>query len=229
MLAILIFPIPMAKTLKKPTLYYVYDALCGWCFGFAPVIEKVSEKYKADMRFEVLSGGMVTGPRIGPIAEMATYIKKASPRVTEVSGQVFGDAFLNGVLNSRTYISNSVPPAIAFGILKESQPEQAITFMHAIQNLLFKEGKDLNELETYLPLASQAGIPEKEFRKKFADPVYTSKAEQEFQIVQNWGISGFPAVVLEKDDKLYLLAQGYQPYEVLTETLEKVLNDEITQ
>lgn len=219
----------MSKTLKKPTLYYVYDALCGWCFGFAPVIEKVDAEFKEKMRMEVLSGGMVTGPRIGPIAEMAGYIRKAAPRVTEISGQVFGDAYLNDVLGSTTYISNSVPPSIALCILKESYPEKTIHFMHAIQNLMFKEGKDLNELEIYLPLAAEAGIPEKEFRKKFADPVYLTKAEQEFQIVQNWGISGFPAVVVEKDDKLYLLAQGYQPYETLSETLQKVLSGEITQ
>src|SRR5688572_24133839 len=136
----------MASTLKKPTLYYIYDALCGWCFGFAPVMKKLQENFHDKIQFEVLSGGMVTGPRIGPIAEMATYIKSAAPRVTEVTGQAFGDAYLNDVLNSKSYISNSVPPSIALSILKEAQPDKAVLFMHAIQNLHFKEGKDLNDL-----------------------------------------------------------------------------------
>ena len=31
--------------INGPTIVYVYDALCGWCYGFAPVIERLHEKY----------------------------------------------------------------------------------------------------------------------------------------------------------------------------------------
>ncbi len=56
---------------KKVKLIYVYDALCGWCYGFSPVMMQLHSKYKDSIDFQVVSGGMITGNRIGPIgAEM---------------------------------------------------------------------------------------------------------------------------------------------------------------
>ncbi len=209
--------------MQKSTLFYIYDGLCGWCFGFSPVIKKIAADFSNKLNLEVLSGGMVTGPRIGPIKEMASYIRQAAPRVTEITGETFGDAYLNDVLSSDSIISNSLPPAIALAILKEKAPDKQVHFAHSIQNLMFREGKDLNQPETYLDLAWEAEISESDFKKRFKDKKYQTGAEKEFELVQNWGITGFPAVVLEKENKLYLLAQGYQPYETLAQTITDIL------
>ncbi|KAA9325491.1 DsbA family protein [Adhaeribacter soli] len=215
--------------MQKPVFYYVYDGLCGWCFGFAPVVAKVQAAFHDKLSFEVLSGGMITGTRVGPIKEMAGYIKNAVPRLKQVTGITFGDAYLNEVLENGTYISNSLPPAIALAIFKEQFPDRQVHFAHSIQNLHFLEGKDLNNVNVYLPLAEAAGISEADFRAKFNDVKYREAAEKEFQLVQNWGIDGFPAVVIEKDEQLYLLSQGYQSYEDLTSTLNQLLEGKIGQ
>ncbi len=48
-------------TVQRGRIIYVNDALCGWCYGFSPVITAIHEKYKDELDFEVISGGMVTG------------------------------------------------------------------------------------------------------------------------------------------------------------------------
>ncbi|RDC66366.1 DsbA family protein [Adhaeribacter pallidiroseus] len=211
---------------KDTTLYYIYDALCGWCYGFGPVIVKLHEKYTDSLEFKVISGGMITGSRVGPITNMATYIRQASPRVTETTGVTFGEAYLNGLLSDVTYISNSTPPAIALCILKEAQPGKQVTWAHAIQKLMFQGGKSLNEPTAYLPLAEQAEISAETFTQKFADPAYLAKAQEEFAGAQQWGITGFPAVVLQKQDQLYLVANGFVPYNQISATINKVLSEE---
>ncbi|HVE60446.1 MAG TPA: hypothetical protein VNA26_01410, partial [Chitinophagaceae bacterium] len=40
-------------------VYYCYDALCGWCYGFSPVMKKIEQEYKDQVSFDVLSGGMI--------------------------------------------------------------------------------------------------------------------------------------------------------------------------
>jgi putative protein-disulfide isomerase len=30
----------------QPTIFYCYDAYCGWCYGFSPVMKQVAEEYK---------------------------------------------------------------------------------------------------------------------------------------------------------------------------------------
>lgn len=212
--------------MAKPTIFYVYDALCGWCYGFGPVIEKFQDNYGDRVKLEVLSGGMVVGSRVGPFSNMANYIRQAVPRLTEITGVQFGEAYFTQVLDKGTYISNSEPPAIALSILKEQAAEKPITLAHRLQKLQFVEGHDLNRVETYLPLAAAYGLDAETFKQKFASDDYRFKAQQEFQLVQSWGIAGFPAVVCQLPNGLHLVANGYTPYEQLTATFERVLASE---
>ena len=45
--------------MDKPVLIYCYDAYCGWCYGFSPVVKKIADNYKSRLHIEVLSGGMI--------------------------------------------------------------------------------------------------------------------------------------------------------------------------
>jgi len=44
-----------------------------------------------------------------------------------------------------------------------------------------------------------------------------------FKMIQEWGITGFPAVILVKDNQFYLIAKGYVDYENLSNVIEKIL------
>jgi putative protein-disulfide isomerase len=59
----------------QPLLIYCYDAYCGWCYGFSPVMKKVEEAYKDRLQIEVLSGGMVLPEQPVHIGATAEYIK----------------------------------------------------------------------------------------------------------------------------------------------------------
>ncbi|WP_260128811.1 hypothetical protein [Elizabethkingia anophelis] len=39
-------------------LIYIMDPLCGWCYGNSDNILELFEKYKNDIKFEILPGGM---------------------------------------------------------------------------------------------------------------------------------------------------------------------------
>ncbi|MFD3002232.1 DsbA family protein [Pontibacter toksunensis] len=208
--------------MMKSTLIYIQDALCGWCYGMSPVMQQLYKEHKQDYNFVVLSGGMIRGSNVKPISGMADYIRQASRQLEQVTGVKQTQAYHEQILDRGTYVSDSEPPAIALLILKEKFPEKQIPLAAAIQNLHFVEGKDLNEVETYLPVVRQFKASEEEFKKKFSDKDYADLARQEFELVEKWGIRGFPAVVVETGEKLYMVAQGYQPYDQLTKTLERI-------
>ena len=75
----------------QPTIYYCYDAYCGWCYGFSPVIKKISEEWKHRMGFEVLSGGMIPKEAARPVSSIAGYISEAYKTVEERTGIRFGE------------------------------------------------------------------------------------------------------------------------------------------
>src|SRR5579872_5186858 len=33
------------RTEMTPTIYYCYDAYCGWCYGFSPIITRLFNEY----------------------------------------------------------------------------------------------------------------------------------------------------------------------------------------
>ena len=77
----------------KPILFYCYDAYCGWCYGFSPVMKQLSTAFP-DLQIEVLSGGMVLPESPVHISVTASYIQSAYKTVEEYSGVTFGPDYL---------------------------------------------------------------------------------------------------------------------------------------
>jgi putative protein-disulfide isomerase len=208
------------------TIYYCYDAWCGWCYGFSPVIKRIAEEYKDRLQFEVLSGGMIrpeTPQHFGPVAR---YVQTAYKRVEELSGVKFGEDFLWHVFHPEEtdWFPDSTMAAIALCILKEVAPEREVEIATDLQYALNFEGRDLTDKEAYRHLLPKYGIGEDEFYEKLASDEYRDKAFREFAMVQQLQVTGFPAVLLQVGElKFYLLASGYTDYETLKTRLESVL------
>jgi putative protein-disulfide isomerase len=199
-------------------IIYIFDALCGWCFGFSPVMQELYKKHN-DVKFTVISGGLVTGNRVGPMSNMASYIEKAIPGLENTTGVKVGEEFKKQ-LKLGVRIQNSLTPAIAFCILKEMLPDKQTPLAHAIQQAYFVKGEDLENEETYTNIAKAFFLDEVEFRRKMADPRYENMANEEFEQAKRWGITGFPAVILNRGDSLIALSNGYTTFPELEERFE---------
>ncbi len=210
------------------TIIYCYDAYCGWCYGFSNIIQKVFKKYKTQLYFEVLSGGMVLPEKPVPIANTASYIKSASRRVEELTGVKFGEDYLWHINNpdNSDWFPNSEKPAIAMCIFKEIYPEQQVSFAKDLQYALHFEGRDLTDDEAYKHLLQQYKINAEDFYKKLHNEVYKNKAHYEFSLCQQLKVTGFPMVFLQvNESKFYLVAKGYTPYKSIDERLQHILKE----
>lgn len=212
----------------KPTLYYCYDAYCGWCYGFSPVIRQIAEEYKDTLAFDVLSGGMVLPEQPQPFAPMARYIQTAYKQVEQVTGVRFGKDFLWHVFHPEEtdWFPDSTKPAVALCIFKEYHPHNAIAFAADLQYALNYEGRDLTDNEAYRHLLPKYHLPEEDFYKNLQSEEYLDKAYYEFALVKQLEVSGYPTVLLQvTDSKFYLLGRGYTDYETLKARIEKALQE----
>ena len=212
----------------QPTVYYCYDAYCGWCYGFSPVITKLYNDYKEKLVFDVLSGGMILPETPRHFGAMAEYIQGAYKRVEELTGIRFGEDFLWHVFNpdKTDWYPHSEMPAIALCIFKEYHPDKAVAIAADLQYALNYEGRDLTDKEAYRHLLPNYGVPEDDFYTKLKSEEYKEKAYYEFALVKQLQVTGYPTVLLQvSDSKFYLLAQGYTDYDTLKERLERVLNE----
>jgi putative protein-disulfide isomerase len=212
--------------MKKPKLIYIYDAICGWCYGFSPVMQQIAQDYPYQFEYEVLSGGLIQGDRVGPIEKMAPYIKSAYKDVEARTGVVFGDKFVHGTLEKGTMILDSLPAAIALCIVKELKPQLQLKFSHLLHQAIYSDGVEPTVPRAFTPYAALVGIDRDTFEQKMSDSAYADIAYQEFADVGAFGVSGYPALLLEKDEKYYMVAKGYTPYEQIKPTLDYVLAEE---
>lgn len=215
-----------SKTMEKGKLIYVYDALCGWCYGFSPVISKIYAEYKDSLEFEVISGGMILGDRIGPIGEVAPYIKNAYKDVEQRTGVKFGDGFLNDILEDGKAVFTSMPVANALSAFKEFIPEKAVEFAHSLQKAIYYDGIEPANESAYPPLAEKFGINADKFAEKMNSEEISEKARLDFALSSQLQVNGFPTVFYTKDSsELFMIARGYTDYGTLKERLEKAISD----
>lgn len=208
--------------MAKPTLLYIMDPLCGWCYGFSPVVAQLHEKYQDRMDFRVVPGGMVTGPRVEPVSKMADYILGAYTRVEEMTGVKFGEPYLDRLREGST-ISASEPPCRALHLFSTFHPDRAVEYAYQLQRAIYLDGYDWNDSETYAHLARLFNIDTKEFVRQWEGEEARYAVQQEFQWVQATGINGFPCIVIEKDEQYYLATQGYRPADDVELVMEKIL------
>ncbi|TAD86670.1 MAG: DsbA family protein [Bacteroidetes bacterium] len=209
-----------------PTLYYCYDAYCGWCYGFSPVIKKISETYQDRLVFDVISGGMLVSENPPHIGGMARYIAGAYKNVETLTGVEFGKDYLWHVLNPELsdWHPDSEKPAIALSVLKDLKPEQAVWFAADLQYSLYYEGRDLCDDEAYRHLTLKYGLDIIDFYARLKSPAYKEKAHYDFAICKQLQISGFPSVFLQTaEQKFYLIARGYTSYDDVKTRIDQVL------
>ena len=214
--------------MEKPLLIYCYDAYCGWCYGFSPVIKKIAAHFKDKVEIDVLSGGMILPEKPIHISATASYILDAYKRVEEMTGVTFGEDYLWHLKNTEDsdWYPNSEKPAIALCIFKELYPEKAVEFAADLQYSLHYEGRDLTDDEAYRHLVEKYSIQAELFYERLKSEEYKDKAKYEFSLVQQLQVSGFPAVLLQTAElKFHLLARGYTDHDTLKDRIDAVLQE----
>ena len=196
------------KTMDSTTLIYVYDALCGWCYGFSPVMQDLSQQHP-ELQIQVVSGGMIRGDREGTIAEVAPYIKKAYRDVEQRTGVRFGEAFLKGPLEEGSMYMSSLQPAVLLSYIKARFAEKQLKAAHELQQGIYYHGLGPNTEGLVDHLAQSLNLDSEELRAASRNPEYLQAAERDFELSQKLGVQGFPTVFARKGGQIYRLSSGY--------------------
>ncbi len=210
----------------KPVLIYCYDAYCGWCYGFSPVIKKAAKEFEAVLDSDVLSGGMILPEKPVHISATAGYIAKAYTQVEETSGIKFGSDYLWHINNpdDSDWYPNSEKPAIAMCIFKEFYPNRAVEFAADLQYALHYEGRYLTDDQAYLHLLEKYSIQPEIFFEKLVDENYKEMAYYEFSLMKQLQVTGYPCVFVQTGElKFNMVARGFTDYDTLASRINNVL------
>lgn len=208
----------------KPSLIYAYDPLCGWCFGFHPVIKKLVSRFYDQLNFKVIPGGLATGHNIREIREDQTYILSSLSQVEERTGVEFGENF-KLLVEEGSYIYNSEPSCRIQNVVNELCPEHSLEFAGELHKAFFVEGKNLNQWKTFEDLLTRLRVDTGAAKTLFRSEKQKKYTTEKFKWCTKNGATAFPTLLLKIGDEIGIMSRGYRPYDILESHLHHLLNN----
>ena len=208
---------------------YIADPMCSWCYGFSLELQR----FLADMpdaELDIVLGGLRAYNTQKMDADQRDMILSHWEKVQQVSGLPFD---MTG-LNKPDFIYDTEPACravVAAKMLTQDMPT-TINFavFQAIQHAFYAEGKDITKEAVLAEIAvkalneyEQSEIFDHEsFLETLCSAECKDETRQHFQQIQQWGVRGFPVLLLVREDGLHMLSSGYVKAESLIENLKEV-------
>jgi putative protein-disulfide isomerase len=193
-------------------LVFVADPMCSWCYGFAKELTSLQERYP-QLPLEIRVGGVRAGETEVMTDEMKRFRLGHWARVEAVSGLPFNrEAFM--ALSNFVYDTEPVCRAVVTA-RKLATSVPLLPVFRALQRAFYKDGSDTTDGAVLASVAAaemtRLGQPitPTAFQAVWSDPATIAEAAADFKLVRSWGISSFPALVLENKGELMLLSPGY--------------------
>ena len=205
---------------NEKLLWYFADPMCSWCWGFAPVIDEVKRHYSENFRIALILGGLRPGTTEPVEENFRQEILHHWREVHNRTGQEFqfDDAMPEG------FVYDTEPPSRAVVTMGEIKPDSVLTYLKVIQAGFYVEQKDVTQEKVLVELAARFEIYEDGFRELFHSEAMKNRTLAHFQRARQFGVRGFPSLVLQNAEGFTLLSHGYRPFSELAKEIDEWLS-----
>ena len=197
----------------KAVLYYLYDPMCSWCWGFKPVWDEVKARLQNEVSIIYVVGGLAPETQVPMDAEMQTYLQQTWRKVTENTGVTFNHDFWT--LNTP---KRSTYPACKAALVAR-QYGLELEMYEAIQRLYYQQAGNPSEYENLYRLAEGLGLERLQFIEQIHSNEITALLQHEIMLAEQLGAQGLPSLVLVRDETAHFIEHSYTDVE---ENLRKV-------
>ncbi len=172
------------------------------------------------MKIELVMGGLRPGTKEPMTRGEREEILHHWREVERRTGQVFSfeAAMPEG------FVYDTEPPCRAVSAVFAIHPDLRLSYFRSVQAAFYTENQDVTQPAVLAELAKKAGLEPNEFLESFHSDEMKSKTLGQFNHSREWGVSGFPSVVLQNNEDLAMLTRGYRPYEDLRPGLDSWLS-----
>lgn len=138
------------------TITYLFDPLCGWCYGAMPALSLLNDT--AGIRVELLPTGLFAGDGARMMdAAFAEYAWRNDQRIQSMTGQRFTDIYREQVLGKPVRF-DSGPATVALTAVSLTEPTREISALKAIQLARYVEGQDSAQIQIVAEILQSLGL-----------------------------------------------------------------------
>lgn len=198
-------------------LIYMGDTMCSWCHGFSPELDQLL-KDQPTLNLKLVMGGLRPFSTEKAI-EMADFLKAHWVEINEKTGQPFSFE----ILKDEDFIYDTEPASRAIIVARTMEPSIEYDFFKAVQMAFYRDNKNTNLLDTYLPIAAHFGLELNAFERFFNAEEIKTRTKADFQLSGQFGIKGFPSLILKHNGAFTQLSNGYTTADQINKVIQEVL------
>jgi putative protein-disulfide isomerase len=195
--------------MDQPILWYFVDPMCSWCWGFSPVFDQVKKKYDDQVQLAFILGGLRPGGKDPVTQQFRDDILHHWHEVQEKTGAAFK---FEGAMPDG-FIYDTEIPSRAIIAVSEIDPDKTFPFYKTVQQAFYRDNIDVTSEEELASLAEQHGIDTEQFLEIFNSDNAQEKAKGHFNKAREFGVRGFPTIILQRDERYHLITNGYRSLE----------------
>lgn len=190
----------------EKVLHYIHDPLCGWCYAAEALAEAAADLAPGQFKVQLHAGGLFHGMRLSDAKR--AHIRIADARIGEMTGQVFGQAYLNGLLSDPHTVYDSAQPIRGILAADRVKPESARPMLKALQRAHYRNGLRIVETPTIIEVAESIGLDAAQFAGAFETVSETELAghlEGTHELMREVGAHGFPTFAAQVGNRFEVL------------------------
>lgn len=189
---------------------YVGDPMCSWCWGFAPVLERLDAHYALPVRTVV--GGLRPGRHAQPLDDdLRAFLLHHWEQVAAASGQPFDPS----VLDRDGWAYDTEPACRAVVTMRELAPQHTLRWFARLQRAFYAEGVDITDLDAVPPLLEGFDVDTREFARVLHAPRTLERTREDFAEARSYGATGFPTLLFRHGEEMFVVTSGFLPWERL--------------
>jgi putative protein-disulfide isomerase len=205
----------------RTTVTYLFDPLCGWCYGASPVIQQLGQHNT--IALELAPSGLFAGGGRTMDAAFADYAWSNDLRIAKLTGQRFTEDYRSKVLGRHGSRFDSAAATLALTAVSLTAPERELEALKILQEARYLHGLDTCEMPAVEALLREHGLVDAANCLVASDAAllaaYATRSQRARGLMQALGIQGVPALVVS-DDKGSRLLRG----DVLYGSLDTLLS-----
>jgi putative protein-disulfide isomerase len=207
----------------QTTLYYIYDPMCSWCWGFRPTWDAIQANLPPTVVVEYVAAGLAPDSDQPMAQAMRETIEGYWHEIEHKLGTQFNYEFWR--LNTpRRSTYNSCRGAIA---AKRQGREEAM--VNAIQQAYYLRAMNPSDISILVVLAQELAENDDHFTvDQFEQDLTSIEVEQQFKrqrdFAQQISSQGYPALVLKYKNTHYPIVRDYLNANAALNEIKHLLN-----
>ena len=205
---------------SNPTLYYIHDPMCSWCYAFRHVWTEIQQQLDTSVSVQYILGGLAPDSDQPMQPKTRAYIQNQWRKIIQtVPDTLFNFAFWEQCQPVRS----TYPACRAVLLARQQGKEYEIAMIHAIQDAYYQQARNPSDRTTLCTLAQRIGLDFDVFTSALDDDTTQQALLADIRFARSIGGNSFPSLFLQQNDKIQSIPHHYTDAANVLHTIEEAL------